>query len=96
MAIDKVTALVLIFCPACGHKFSHAKQATGKTVGGVAGAIAGAKLGAGVGLVGGPLGAIAGTFPGAALGFFFGGKAGRSLADDPKCPKCATKFKMPR
>ncbi len=96
MTNGKVIELVSIYCPACGHGFTHERKAAGKTLGAVGGAIAGAKVGAGVGLVGGPLGAIAGTIPGAALGLFFGGKAGRSLADDPKCPKCATKFQLPR
>lgn len=69
MAVDKVTELIVIFCPACGHKFSHEKKAAGKALGAVGGAIAGAKVGAGVGLVGGPLGAIAGTIPAPLLGF---------------------------
>lgn len=96
MAEQKVTVLASIFCPSCGHGFSHQKSVAGKSVGGIAGAIAGAKVGAGMGLVGGPIGAIAGTIPGAVLGALFGGKAGRSLADDPKCPKCRQKFTMPK
>ena len=95
MALGKVTELISIYCPMCGHGFTHEEKAAGRTIGGVGGALAGAKVGAGVGLVGGPVGAIAGTIPGAVLGFIFGSKAGRSLADDPKCPKCATKFALP-
>jgi uncharacterized membrane protein len=96
MTTDKVTELISVYCPSCGHNFNHEKKGTGRTLGAVGGAIAGAKVGAGVGLVGGPLGAIAGTIPGAALGLLFGGRLGRSLTDDPKCPKCATKFELPR
>ena len=95
MATDKVTELLSIFCPACGHGFTHERQVKGKAIGGVGGAIAGAKVGAGIGLAGGPIGAMAGTIPGAILGAIFGSKAGRSLADDPKCPKCSQKFVMP-
>ena len=95
MAVDKVTELVSIYCPKCGHSFTHPKSSTGKTVGGWGGAGAGACLGAQIGIVGGPLGAIAGTIPGAILGAIFGAKAGRSVADDPTCPKCAVKFEVP-
>lgn len=95
MALTKVTELVSIFCPACGHKFSHERQAKGKTIGGLGGAAVGAKIGAGVGLVAGPIGAIAGTVPGAIIGAIFGSKAARSLVDDPACPKCNQKFVMP-
>jgi len=65
MPIDKTILLVSIYCPSCGHNFTHEKKTVGKTVGFLGGAALGAKVGAGVGLVGGPLGAIAGTIPGA-------------------------------
>jgi phage tail tape-measure protein len=96
MAETVVTELVSVFCPKCGHGFTCESKSTGKKVGLVGGALAGAKVGAGVGLVGGPIGAIAGTIPGALLGAVFGGRLGRSVADDPKCPKCSTKFELPK
>ena len=95
MATVNVTELLSIFCPSCGHGFTHEKQIKGKAIGGVGGAIAGAKVGAGVGFVAGPIGAMAGTIPGAILGAIFGSKVGRSLSDDPKCPKCSQKFPVP-
>lgn len=96
MTVTKVKELVSVFCPKCGHGFSCDKSTAGKTVGGLGGAGTGAWLGAQIGIVGGPLGAIAGTIPGAILGFVFGGKAGRSIVDDPKCPKCGVKFVLPK
>ena len=96
MTTVKVAELASIFCPKCGHGFTVEAKSTGKNVGLVGGALAGAKVGAGVGLVGGPIGAIAGTIPGALLGAVFGGRIGRAFADDPKCPKCGTKFVQPR
>ncbi len=96
MSSDKAIELISSYCPACGHGFFHQKKVAGKAIGGIGGAIAGAKIGAGVGLVGGPLIAMAGTIPGALVGLIVGSKAGRSIADDPKCPKCGTKFKRPR
>ena len=96
MTTDKVIQLISIYCPSCGHNFSHEKKVVGKTVGFVGGAALGAKFGAGVGLVGGPLGAIAGTVPGAILGAVFGSKLGGAVTEtNPSCPKCGTDFKMP-
>jgi len=96
MATEKVVELISVFCPSCGHKFTCPKASTGRTVGRWGGAGAGAWAGAQLGIVGGPLGAIAGTIPGAVLGYVFGGRAGRSVVDDPKCPKCSVKFVVPR
>lgn len=83
-----------IYCPHCGYTFNFDVSNQGKTGAGVAGAAAGAALGAKIGIVMGPLGAAAGTIPGAILGWVFGGKAGKSLVDDPQCPKCAKKFSL--
>lgn len=92
---QKAIELISVYCPSCGHGFTHEKTVSGKTVGALGGAGAGALLGAKLGIVGGPLGAIAGTIPGAILGAVFGGKTGRAVSDDPKCPKCGVKFVLP-
>ena len=76
-----------IFCPHCGHSFIFDVSTEGKTGGGLAGAVAGATIGAKIGIVGGPIGAMAGTIPGAILGWFGGGRLGKSMVDDPKMPK---------
>jgi hypothetical protein len=86
--------LVEIFCPKCGHKFTHQKMVGRKATGGLGGAVAGAALGAKIGIVAGPLGAFAGTIPGAFFGAMFGSSAGSKLGR-PKCKKCGTSFQAP-
>ena len=95
MATEKTIELLSVYCPACGLGFTHEKKIAGKTIGALSGAGAGALIGAKIGIVGGPLGAMAGTIPGAIFGAMFGGKTGRSLSDDPRCPKCEVKFIAP-
>ena len=95
MAVEKLIELISVYCPSCGHGFTYEPTVSGKTMGVLSGAGAGALLGAKIGIVGGPLGAMAGTIPGAIFGAIFGGKTGRSLADDPQCPKCNVKFIAP-
>ena len=90
---DKV--LLEVFCPSCGHNFTHSLENNGKLTGGLTGMAAGAYFGAQVGIAGGPFGAIAGTIPGAILGGLFGNNFGKTF-DSPQCNKCHTTFEMPK
>jgi len=93
--VQPVVELISVFCPKCGHGFTHEQSNSGKTVGGLSGAMAGAALGAKIGIAAGPLGAFAGTIPGALLGAVFGSSKGSQL-DQAKCPKCKTAFDLPK
>ena len=84
-----------VFCPNCGHSFSHSEIITGKVTGGIGGIVTGAYLGAQIGIAGGPFGAIAGTIPGAILGGIFGKNIGNNF-DKPICPNCETSFELPK
>lgn len=88
-------SIVEIYCPKCGHKFSHQSSVGGKIKGAGGGVISGAILGGKIGITAGPLGAIAGTVPGAILGALFGTKIGNHF-DKALCPKCKTSFNSPK
>jgi len=72
--------------------FVYETKVRGRLGGVLSGFAGGAAIGAQFRIAGGPLGAIAGTIPGGILGALGLGKLGKNWIDDPKCPRCNTRF----